>query len=218
MTAGEWSRLPRTALTEGKWQDLFDFLDPARRDRPGPDRDREAERKCLEVLRKLVCFFAGRRCGDAEDLAAETLLRVAAKCGSVDASGLDDRTRYFYGVARNVLHEWHRGAARDAKAREALKRDPTARLSPVAEGSGSDAVHRCLDRCMKALPVRARRLILQYYQAERTEKVEQHRQLAAQFGKSVNALRIEVHRVRRDLRDCVGDCLHPEAGRAGLHS
>ncbi|MCK7472213.1 MAG: CHAT domain-containing protein [Desulfomicrobium escambiense] len=63
---------PRTLLTEASWDALLDFLDPDRAARRGPDRDREAELKYLEVVRKLVFFFAGRGCADAEDLALES--------------------------------------------------------------------------------------------------------------------------------------------------
>ena len=72
-------------------------------------------------MRKLVCFFAGRGCRDAEDLAVECVLRVAAKCGDVDASAYEDRAGYFYGVARNVLHEWWRDEVRESTKRESLR-------------------------------------------------------------------------------------------------
>jgi len=203
-------------LTEGSWDALLDFLDPDRGAKRGPDRDQDAERKYLEVVRKLVCFFAGRGCGDGEDLALESVLRVAGKCAEVDASGYKDRIGYFYGVARNVLHEWRRDSLRESTKREALGRE-LARL-PISDPqswSRKEVVHRCLELCMTKLNHRARRLILSYYREERAAKIESHRQLADEFGKSVNALRIEVHRIRNTLRQCVVGCVQPEAA---LHS
>ncbi|MCK7472214.1 MAG: hypothetical protein MZU95_16720 [Desulfomicrobium escambiense] len=67
-------------------------------------------------------------------------------------------------------------------------------------------MHRCLELCLAKLNHRARRLILGYYREERAAKIECHRQLADEFGKSVNALRIEVHRIRHTLRQCVLGC------------
>lgn len=59
-------------------------------------------------------------------------------------------------------------------------------------------------------------MILNYYAADKASKIAGHRELAAQFGKSLNALRIEVHRVRNTLRRCVFDCMHsPVAGTVG---
>lgn len=205
-------RPERVLFAERTWDDLLDFLDPQRRGREGPDRDRDAELLYLEVVRKLVCLFAGRGCPDAEDLAIETVLRVAGKCGTLDTSGYQDRTPYFYGVARNVLHEWQRDSRRESTGRQALRRELT-RLTasePLA-WSRKELVHGCLDACLAKLTGRAQRLILAYYQEERAARIEWHRRLAESFGKSVNALRIEVHRIRNELRQCVAECARPGA-------
>lgn len=193
----------------GQWDDLLDYLDPARPGKRGADRDAEAEARYLEILRKLVCFFAGRGCRDAEDLAVESALRVAGKCASLGASARENRTAYFYGVARNVLHEWWRESRRETTGRESLKLE-LARLG-MAGGTWSrkEDLHRCLDRCMEGLSHRARGLVLSYYAEEGAAKISRHQRLADELGKSVNALRIEVHRIRATLRQCVAGCLQP---------
>ena len=123
-----------------------------------------------------------------------------------------DRIGYFYGVARNVLHEWRRDSARESTKREELRRE-LARLpiSDLQAWNRKEAAHRCLELCMTKLSHRARRLILSYYREERAAKIECHRRLADEFGKSLNALRIEVHRIRNTLRQCVVGCVQPEA-------
>jgi RNA polymerase sigma factor (sigma-70 family) len=197
-------------LAAGQWEDLLDFLDTARPTKRGADRDTEAGARYLEVLRKLVCFFAGRGCRDAEDLAVECVLRVAGKCGSLDASARENRAGYFYGVARNVLHEWWRDSQRETTKRESMRRE-LARLG-LPDGPSwarKEAVHRCLDRCMGELSHPARRLVLSYYGEEGAAKIACHRRLAEELGKSVNALRIEVHRIRAVLRQCVVGCVQP---------
>ena len=78
------------------WDELFNFLDPKRKQSTSPSRDAEAEARCAEIMRKLVCFFASRRCANPEDLATETVLRVASKCAEVDVSSFADRVGYFY--------------------------------------------------------------------------------------------------------------------------
>lgn len=199
----------------GQWDDLLDYLDPARPGKRGADRDAEAEARYLEILRKLVCFFAGRGCRDAEDLAVESALRVAGKCASLDASARENRTAYFYGVARNVLHEWWRDELRESTKRESMRRELTRLGVPDRQlWARREAVQRCLDQCMGELSHRARRLVLSYYGEEGAAKIESHRRLAGEFGKSVNALRIEVHRIRAVLRQCVIGCVHPEAALA----
>jgi RNA polymerase sigma factor (sigma-70 family) len=201
-------------LHQESWEDLLDFLDPGRPGRSGPNRDTEAEARYLEIVRKLVCFFAGRGCRDAEDLAVECVVRVAGKCGGLDASAYRDRAGYFYGVARNVLHEWWRDSLRESTRRESMRRE-LARIGIPDQPSWTrkEAVQRCLDQCMGELSHRARRLVLSYYGEEGAARIEAHRRLAAELGKSVNALRIEVHRLRAVLRQCVVGCVHPQAAR-----
>ncbi|HXK09521.1 MAG TPA: hypothetical protein VMT70_07755 [Vicinamibacteria bacterium] len=202
-------------LPQKSWENLLDFLDPERPGKRGPDRDAEAEARYLAIVRKLVSFYAGRGCRDAEDLAVECVLRVAARCGGLDASAHEDRAGYFYGVARNVLHEWFRHELRDTVKRESFRME-IARLG-LSDGeswSRKEAVDRCLDRCLGELSPRARRLVLGYYGEEGAARIEAHRRLAADSGKSVNALRIELHRIRAVLRQCVVGCVQPQAALA----
>jgi RNA polymerase sigma factor (sigma-70 family) len=205
--------LHRRSLTAESWDALFDFLDPARPGKHGENRDAEAEDKFLEITRKLVYFFAGRGCRDADDLAAETMLRVAGKCAELSGAGFADRIAYFYGVARNVHYERLREARRELTNRESAARDPT--LVPVSDAEhrkNEDEEHRCLERCMARLTSGARRLILDYYRADKAT-IASHRALAEQFGKSLNALRIDVHRIRNTLRRCVLECTHHPVAR-----
>ena len=193
------------------WEDLYDFLDPGRHDEPGAGRDATAEVRCLEIRRKLVCYFAARGCPDAEDLAVDTLVRVASKCRDVDTRGFADRTGYFYGVARNVLHEWQRHASSDAEGRASLRAEFLRLPVPDPRAWAEKEIsHRCLAFCLAMLTERARELILSYYREDRGAKIEHHKSLAAEFGKSVNSLRIEVHRIRRTVRECLFERLRRE--------
>ena len=207
--------MPSRALGSESWDDLFDFLDPRRKDAAGPNRDTEAEARCAEIMRKLVCFFASRRCPNPEDLATETVLRVASKCAEVDVSSFADRVGYFYGVARNVVHEVHRSGQRESRARESFAQELMKAAPPDPDAWEEDeAVQMCLQRCLGKLPEHTRQLIIRYYVKEGTEKVASHRALAAEVGKSVNALRIEAHRIRKTLQQCVFSCLNRGSGAA----
>lgn len=201
-------RLRRADVTNRSWDDLLDFLDPERPRKRAPDRDRDAEARYVEITRKLVFFFAGRSCPDAEDLAEDTILRVAGKCATVTASGPGDRVGFFFGVARNVLHEWRRDSARHRPADADLARLPAPDPQPERD---KEALHRCLELCLMKLTPRARRLILSYYREDQAARIEHHRKLAHEFAKSVNAVRIEVHRIRKSLQQCVLECAGPDA-------
>ena len=190
------------------WEELFNFLDPNRAASTGPDRNREAEDRCAEILRKLVFFFAGRRCANPEDLAMETILRVASKCRDVDVSSYADRVGYFFGVARNVVHEEHRSALRESKALESFLREISRTPADPDAWKQAESAQSCLEHCVATLPDHARQLILRYYSNQGAAKVTAHRALADELGKSLNALRIEAHRIRKTLEQCVFGCLH----------
>jgi DNA-directed RNA polymerase specialized sigma24 family protein len=194
----------RASLNPDSWDDLFDFLDPGRPSKIGPGRDALAGARCVEIRRKLECFFSARGCRDAEDLAVETFLRVAGKCREVDRTGLGDATGYFYGVARNVLHEWQRHASADEAGRESFRIE-LLRVPLPAKGAWDDKelLQRYLSECLSKLGGHAGRILLSYYSEAGAAKIEHHRALAGEAGKSVNSLRIEVHRLRKAVRDCL---------------
>ena len=194
----------RANLQPESWDDLFDFLDPRRASKSDAERDALASARCAEIRRKLEIYFSARGCPEAEDLAVETLLRDAGRCREVDSTGFSDPTGYFYGVARNVLHEWRRRAAADETGREAVRTE-WLRMPLPAQGAWSDRelVDRCLSHCLSKLGGRAGQLLLSYYGASGSAKIARHRALADQAGKSLNSVRIEVHRLRKALRECL---------------
>lgn len=195
-------------LGEESWEDLFNFLDPNRAAATGPDRNRVAEERCAEIMRKLVYFFAGRRCANPDDLAMETVLRVAARCRDVDVSPYADRAGYFFGVARNVVHEEHRSGLRESKGLASFLQELSRAPADPDAWKDAEAAQSCFERCVATLPDHARQLILRYHSEAGAAKVSAHRALADELGKSVNALRIEAHRIRKTLQHCVFQCLH----------
>ena len=198
----------QSGLGAESWEELFNFLDPNRAAATGPDRNREAEDRCAEILHKLVLFFAGRRCPNPEDLAMETILRVASRCRDVDVSSYTDRVGYFFGVARNVVHEERRSGQRESRGLGAFLHEISRTPADPDAWKDAEAAQACLEQCLTTLPDRARQLILRYYSNVGVAKITAHRALADELAKSVNALRIEAHRIRKTLQQCVYYCMH----------
>src|ERR1700755_277675 len=128
------------------------------------DRD-QAGRKYEDIRRRLIRIFIHRGCVTAEDLADETITRVARKVLEVRANYNrgDDPALYFYGVARNVYREY-------------LKRSPDPPAPPPPPPTDEDddmtAEYDCLDKCLTRLTRKNRELILEYYQSEEETKIE----------------------------------------------
>jgi DNA-directed RNA polymerase specialized sigma24 family protein len=170
------------------------------------DEDRKAaEEKYAALRRRLIQVFVNRGALVPEDLADETISRVAAKVAEVKACYEGDPARYFYGVARNVLHE-----AR--KSQPAVSIDE-ARFLPAADPDrGKRFPERCFERCLHQLPADQRELILRYYENEKDVKILNRKALAANLGVDGSVMRLRVHRIRSRLKECLLRCVEETSG------
>jgi len=186
---GKPPKKPRGLTAEG-FEALLAQLDP----------DRERAGEIYETIRrKLVRLFEWRGCGNAEDLADETINRVARRM----AEGIELRSRdpysYFCGVAHLVYKEVLRQASRERHALEKAYL-PLSFQFPQ-DGEPPDRRLECLRRCLDRLPSEQRDLVLRYHQRE--NNIRNRQTLAREMEIPLNALRIRVHRVRRKLEACV---------------
>lgn len=162
--------------------------------------DREqAGKKYEEIRRRLIKIFVCRGCTVAEELADETINRVAKKVPEIKDSYVGDPAHYFYGVAHKVHLEFVR--------KKTAPLPPT----PPAYSDEIEQEYDCLERCMEQLPQTSRELVLHYYQEEKRAKIEHRKRLAQRLGIELNALRIRAYRIRMGLQDCVRECLRQKA-------
>jgi DNA-directed RNA polymerase specialized sigma24 family protein len=186
-------------LARQKWiltQDAFDRLLIAL----GGDRDSGGE-KYLEIRTNLTRFFEWRGCSFPEDHADETFNRIARKID--EGEEILNPAGYAMGVARLVLLEIMKSRQREQSA---LNEIGTAGEAYVAADNGEDRLE-CLRSCLQTLPPDNRELILQYYQGEKSEKIQNRKQLQDRLGIPVNTLRMRALRLRERLQGCVEGCL-----------
>src|ERR1041385_3433122 len=182
-----------------KWtltQDAFDRLLIAL----GGDRDSGGE-KVLEIRTNLTRFFEWRGCSFPEDHADETFNRIAKKID--EGEEILNPAGYAMGVARLVLLEILKSRQREQSA---LNEIGTAGDFYVAADEGEDRLE-CLRSCLQTLPPDNRELILQYYQGEKSEKIQNRKKLQDHLGIPVNTLRMRALRLRERLQGCVEECL-----------
>jgi len=155
--------------------------------------------KYEQIRTRLIKIFVCRGCLEPEDLADETIDRVARRLKDIQPTFAGDPARYFYGVANKVHLEY-------------LRRKP-APQPPVLvdEAEQDDREYECLERCMQKLTSDNREIVLQYYQEERRAKIDHRKRLADQLGIAVNALRIRACRIRASLLECIQKCVHAAA-------
>jgi RNA polymerase sigma factor (sigma-70 family) len=169
------------------------------------DLDREAAgQRYVAIRRRLNAFFELRGCAQAEDLADETIDIVIRKVPTFNESYKGDPVPYFYRVAHYVYLNYRETRAKlDGELPSENLADPR---QPHALQE-KELRYLCLERCLKKLSPERRELLLQYYGKDKRAKIEERKGLAQQRGKTANALRLRLHRLRGEMRDCVTNCL-----------
>lgn len=162
------------------------------------DRDR-AGRKYQQLRRRLVRLFEWRGARFPEDLADETIVRVARRLEEGVEIRAEDPFRYFCGVAHLVFKEVLRERKRERHLQDPANWPPRHAEDPEPDDERMGALQECLDR----LASDHRELILDYHEGERRERIENRRVMADRLGIPLNALRIRVHRIRSKLERCV---------------
>ena len=167
----------------------------------GGDRESGSE-KYLEIRGNLTRFFEWRGCSFPEDHADETINRVAKKVA--EGEEILNPAGYAMGVARLLLLEVLKGRQREQSALTEIGKSSEAY---EAEDDGEGRL-TCLRNCLQTLSPDNRDLILQYYQGEKSEKIQNRKKLMEQLGIPVNTLRMRALRVRERLQGCVEECVN----------
>jgi DNA-directed RNA polymerase specialized sigma24 family protein len=165
------------------------------------DPDREQAGLKYETIRsRLIRLFEWRGCKSPEDLADVTISRVAKRIYE-GVRFENEPFSYFCGVAHLVHKEFLRSVAREQKA---FDRGDWPPQQPEAEPEDEQRLS-CLNRCLGQLPPGEKDLLLRYYQGG--DNIRNRKDLCRERDTTINALRIQVHRVRRKLESCIRDCL-----------
>ena len=183
-------KLTPSSTTASSNQEAFDkllaWLDP--------DRDKAGE-KYSQIQFRLISIFACQGCCEPEDLADETLDIVMRKIEWLIENYEGDPALYFYGVAKK-------------KHLEQLRKKPPPKLPPPEPPSEEiDHAAECLDNCLEKLAAEDRKLVLRYHEETKGAKINLRKQLAAELGVTINALRIKIYHLHSDLRECIDVCL-----------
>jgi DNA-directed RNA polymerase specialized sigma24 family protein len=166
-----------------------------------PDREVGAQ-KYLDCRTNLVRFFEWRGCPFPEDHADETFNRVARKIA--DGEEIQKPVGYVMGVARLLVLEIIKSLSRQREALGEYKQSH----SEVPDEPESEARIDCLQKCLQELSPDNRELIIQYYQGDKGEKIENRRKLGERLGLAINTLRMRAQRLRERLQGCVEGCVN----------
>jgi RNA polymerase sigma factor (sigma-70 family) len=166
----------------------------------------------LVIRERLLGYFDRKNCLNADELADETLNRVARRLEE-EGGKIETETpaRYCYIVARFIFMEHLRETKRADHALGQVQRLASNNDSLMNEAAAEKELrHKCLDQCIGKLDPASRDVITKYYIGKERAKIENRRSLAESLGISVNALSIRACRIRDKLEKCVRACIaHP---------
>ncbi len=189
-------------LNADAFQRLLEWLDE------GTDSE---GRNYLETRRRLVAYFDRKNCLNPDELADETLNRVARRI--VETGKIESETpqKYCYITAKFVFLESLRGADKGNVSIDDVSRNPqknqiAAPESDVEEKETKEKMLVCLEKCADRLEPANREIIVSYYFGAERVKIDNRRALAQRLGISTNALTIRACRIRDKLEICVGEC------------
>ncbi len=189
-------------LNADAFQRLLEWLD---------DGTNSEGQNYLETRRRLVAYFDRKNCLNPDELADETLNRVARRI--VEAGKIESETpqKYCYITAKFVFLEYLRGADKASVSIDDVSRNPNNNqfAAPETDSEEKETKEKmlvCLEQCADKLEAANREIIVSYYFGEERVKIDNRRALAQKLGISTNALTIRACRIREKLEICVGKC------------
>src|SRR5215510_4105046 len=181
-------------LTPEAFKKLLAVLDP----------DPETAGVKYEQLRhKLIRFFEWRGSFISDELADETLNRLARK---IDEGEEIEKNVFALslGIARFVLMETLK---RPGNRRAEMKELVMVATQSVLLEEDVDPWVVCLRECLRSVSEENQELIIEYYQDEGRARINDRKMLAARLGISPNTLFSRAKRTRDKLEECVTRCV-----------
>ncbi len=166
--------------------------------------------KYLEMRQRLVSYFDRKNCLNADELADETLNRVARRLEEEGNIESETPAKYCYITAKFVFLESVRAVKKAGLPLDEVLRTEQIKEQAAEESNDKELKEKrldCLEKCTEKLETANREMIVQYYFGEERVKIENRRLMAENLGISINALTIRACRIRDKLEVCVKNCV-----------
>lgn len=190
-TRSSWS------LSESSFNSFLKWLD---------DGESSDGQRYLEMRDRLVWYFDRKNCLIPDDLADETLNRVARRLEEEGEIITDTPAKYCYTVARFVFLEHLRSSDTKTTPLDDINVSYH-RTDESGDAELKERMLKCLEKCTASLDAPSRDIILKYYLGDQREKIDNRGALAKSLRITANALAIRACRIRNKLEDCVSKCL-----------
>ena len=164
------------------------------------DADSERAGSIYEKIRwRLIAILASRGCRFPEELADETIDRVARRVVDIQSTYAGDKAIYFLGVMNNVHHEYLKQPQLSGSS--GLNDDPG------AKEEGKEKTYGCLEKCLDRLAPHSKQMIEQYYAEDKRARIDLRKRIARELSINISTLRLRALRIREKLQACIDQCL-----------
>jgi len=166
------------------------------------DEPYEAGLRYERLRGRLILFFLRRLLPASEDLADETIDRLARRL--FEGEEIASIEAYALGVARFVAQEQAAFIARETNPSKNFWENIWA--SDTTKGNEAldhDLQLDAMEQCLALLPQPEIQLLTDYYLVEGERKIEARRLLAQRHGITSGALRKKIFGICNGLRDCI---------------
>jgi DNA-directed RNA polymerase specialized sigma24 family protein len=168
------------------------------------DKDRDIAGQKYEAIRlRLIKIFNYRQSVNSEELADLTFDRVLKK---FEENAVPDEAvpaAYFCRVADFIYRE---------NLRKPVSVELPDDIALDEKEEGFDPYYECLKKCLKKLSAEKHRLIIVYYEEEKSAKIDLRQKLAQSIGIPLKKLHSRVFRIRTSLQQCVLNCVKESGG------
>jgi len=189
--------MPVATHSQNAFEELLAWLEP--------DAELAAERY-MEIHQRLITMFSHRGCADPEELADETLTRVALKPPAGELRQVDP-ARYIFRVAHFVCLE-HLHHARKERA--------YAQSVDIAYNEAAESEEMTLlEECMQRLKPEERQLLLAYYGGNEWELIKPLKASAKMLAHANAALQIKAYKLKQQLKMWIEEARARQAKRGG---
>src|SRR5262245_6430950 len=189
-------RKSQWVLSQSAFQRLLSWLD---------ESGESGGQRYVNIRRRLAQYFDRKNCPYPQELADETLNRVARRLEEEGEITKSTPAEFCFITARYIFLESLRRKQHHEDLHEGLVAS-----SEFQEEEVEQQRSYCLEHCLQTLDPEDRNVILGYYHGERQIRIENRKLIAAKLGVSMNALTIRACRIRIKIESCIRKCLNTD--------
>jgi DNA-directed RNA polymerase specialized sigma24 family protein len=180
------------------------------------DSSERGAHEYLNLHKRITTLFINSQSCAPEELADETLNRLAHQLAEGKEINPGSSFPYAYGIANNIRREHWRSC--ESCKRRRIRRDDENdgdsldslpaidSLADKEDVDGKGRMLECLDECLAKMNKEERLLLLEYYSEDKTQKIVTRDRMATRLSVTSGALRQRLWKLRTPLRDCTEEC------------